>query len=103
MIYSSFKTIVSGLIVFYWTIALLVPKRHHNKFEIYGYIGNSLNWIIVRLLKLIRFPEFKELSKIPFEYPIRIKAAGIIASGICILTALAVIFYIGNIWFFLYI
>ena len=91
LVYSAFKTILSGIIVFYWGVAILVPEKYRNKFEIYSYIGNSLNWAIVRLLKLLSFPEFKELSKIPFEYPIRIKAAGIIAAVFCLVISLAVL------------
>lgn len=84
LVFAYFRTFASGVIVIYWAIGLFIPKKHRKTFEISSLFGHFFNWLLYTLFCCKYFTFFRVFSKIPFNYPLKIKAGALLASGICI-------------------
>ena len=77
--------------MFYWVVALAVPNSKRKYFEIFSWMGIGLNLFLTKALNLNCMADFIEISKKPFDFPIKIKAAGIIGIVMCTANCLVVI------------
>lgn len=60
------------------------------KIDIYSKIGNWINWVILKCTNFRCFRQFQKISREHFEYPIRIKATGIVGLAVVLLASIAV-------------
>lgn len=76
--------------VFYWLIVIILPKGYPNKLGFLHIIGNSITFLLSKLCRCSYLSNIYDIICCPFDYPIRIKAAGAIAFGLCLTNLLAV-------------
>jgi hypothetical protein len=91
IVYSYFISVLSCIVLIYWAALLLFYKTNQQRFQIFSSIGQQINKLFIKILCIKGLQDLRALLKIPFTYPLRIKAAGISAFFFCMLNAIIVI------------
>lgn len=85
------KVIVGGVITIYWIVLLIFPASAGENLQFLSQIGKGINKLLQKILFLPALKNTKDLLALEIKFPLRIKAAGIIAFFLTFLNAFIVI------------
>ncbi|OMJ76896.1 hypothetical protein SteCoe_23633 [Stentor coeruleus] len=77
--YAYLKVIIGGIISIYWMVLLIFPKKAGENLQFFSQIGKGINKGLQKILFLPSLNDTRELLALEINFPLRIKAAGVIA------------------------